>query len=480
MNAQDRSDSVVVRVNALTEPSAEQPVDATDTDEVQLTVERPQAEGGLASELAVALELLRSKGFVVPSLAEALAIAGDNNDSISRDETADTAGYVDWQESFDSSTYIAANASRFEQEEREQNERIHRAVLLAQGIAADVRGVILRHVRFTPRLADAYAGTLALWVMHTHVYQVQRITPYLLITSPTAGAGKSAALEVLTSMAYRAVMMVNPTAPVLRTVASNDHTVLVDEVDELAKTRDFTSIANAGYRRGGTVYRIKDGELTKYDVFAPKVFAGIAREDLPIRGATLDRCIQISIERVSQHEAPEPFDAELLAARLEEIRNRLESWATRASTLLRGAAPIMPELPTIRAVEIWKPLVGIGDLLGGEWAASVRGWATTIESQKDSAPDANVRLIQDVHEVLENWMQANPYVKVIAVEELVRLRNELQTRQLTEQLTPVQFGKRLGRFGIKSQPVKSIRVYKICDAGGVLLSEWDDLFARYC
>jgi hypothetical protein len=485
MNVHGSTNDMAARIETIDLPAHVQPtssVAAIPTQDIEPSADRAEAaaDDTETTALAAALKLLRSNGFVVPTLAEVQTITAFNSGQAVETDTAEEPEFVTWRGSRDSSTYCASDADRFEEAERTREGYIHHAAEHALSVAANVREVIATHLRFPPRLADAYCGTFTLWVLHTYTYRVQRVTPYLLITSPTSGAGKSVAMEVLASMARRAEMMVNPTAAVVRTVASSDHTVMIDEVDELAKTRDFTSLANAGYRKGGQSYRIINGELTRFGVYSPKAFAGIAREELPIRGATLDRCIQISIERVAQEMAPQPFDAEFLGSTLAGIRERLEGWSEYAADRLRSVSPTIPELPTPRAAEIWRPLAAIADLLGGEWAASVRGWATAIEGQKDTAPDPNVRLLQDVHEVLAAWMQDNPHARVIAVEELVSLRNGLPERRLTEQLSSVQFGKRLGRFGIKSQPVKGVRVYRVRDAGDVLVADWADLFARYC
>lgn len=437
----------------------------------------PGAEDEDTVQLAAALALLRSKGFIVPSVAEVQTILAGSEGPVDEDATAEPE-FVEWNGAGGAS-YTASEAEREEHAERERIEYVRRCAADVRRTADDVRAMITGHVRFPLPLADAYSGTMALWVLHTYVYEAQRVTPYLLITSPTSGAGKSTALEVLASLAWRAEQMVNPTAAVVRTVASNGHTVLIDEIDELARSREFTSIANAGYRHGGKVYRLRGGELESYSVFAPKVFAGIARENLPVSGATLDRCVQISLERATQGEAITPFNPDVLAERLARLRERIEGWAAGSVGRLRRAVPDMPALPTTRAVEIWKPLVAVADELGGEWTTSVRSWSTAIEGQKEAAPDPNVRLIQDVHAVLVAWMEDNPHVRTIPVDELVARRNALPTRQLTEQLSPVQFGKRFGRFGIKSQPVKGVRVYRVRDAGGEFVPELADLFARY-
>ena len=54
------------------------------------------------------------------------------------------------------------------------------------------------------------------------------------------------------------------------------------------------------------------------------------------------------------------------------------------------------------------------------------------------------------------------------------------SRQFTGALTNVSFGKRLSRFGIKTTPVRGVRVFKIGDGFGNLTDELERIFARYC
>ena len=53
---------------------------------------------------------------------------------------------------------------------------------------------------------------LALWAMHTHVYDRYMVTPRLLLTSPVRGCGKSVGLDVLSRLVARSELTDNITA----------------------------------------------------------------------------------------------------------------------------------------------------------------------------------------------------------------------------------------------------------------------------
>jgi putative DNA primase/helicase len=56
---------------------------------------------------------------------------------------------------------------------------------------------------------------LAVWVLHTHVFEVAHATPYLAITSPQPECGKSRLLDVLQCLCRRGYRNTNISAPVL-------------------------------------------------------------------------------------------------------------------------------------------------------------------------------------------------------------------------------------------------------------------------
>jgi hypothetical protein len=96
-------------------------------------------------------------------------------------------------------------------------------------ILRDVEDFITRHVYF----ASPEAATLcALWVAHTHAFEAASVTPYLAITSPEKGSGKTRLLEVLELLVREPWMLASISASALfRLVASEKVTLLIDETD---------------------------------------------------------------------------------------------------------------------------------------------------------------------------------------------------------------------------------------------------------
>jgi hypothetical protein len=350
--------------------------------------------------------------------------------------------------------------------------------VMAQGqeVAGEVRSALMTYMKFPDALAEAYAGTLTLWALHTHVFYHQGVTPYLMISSPTAGAGKSTLISILSRVVRQPAVEVNPTAAVARTLAGEGYTLLLDEVDELDTGKDFKSILNAGYKHGGAVSRIKGNAVQRDVVFSPKLLAGIGREGAPIEGALLDRCIQVWLERATPGERPW-FDTELIS---ELLRERVVLWARNAVCEMARHPADMPALPSSRSLEIWGPLVAVADALGGDWGRLARNWAVEIESRKETQADPNVQILTDTREVMLDYLLANPHESSITAERLLEMRNGFGSRQFTGSLTAVSFGKRLSRFGIKTTPVRGVRVFKIGDGFGNLLPEIQQIFARYC
>ena len=98
-------------------------------------------------------------------------------------------------------------------------------------ILAEIRVFLRRFVAFP---SAAYEVAVALWVVHTHVFDSFETTPYLAITSPVKRSGKSRLLEILELLAARAWTILTPSeAVVFRKIDRDRPTVLLDEVDAI-------------------------------------------------------------------------------------------------------------------------------------------------------------------------------------------------------------------------------------------------------
>jgi Protein of unknown function (DUF3631) len=199
----------------------------------------------------------------------------------------------------------------------------------------------------------------ALWALHTCVFGRYSVTPRLALISPVRGCGKTTALillEALVSDPYRSDHVT--AAAVYHTLAGREHTLLLDEGDNLGLLNNpgLRAVFNARHRRGGAISRFIGGRPRKLSVFAPLAVAAIGTLPLPL----MHRAVVISIQRHAQNTAPleqlDEHDPRLAASRVE-----IQKWA---ATCTLAREPEMPPGLHNRAADNWRVLLAIADDLG--------------------------------------------------------------------------------------------------------------------
>ena len=237
-----------------------------------------------------------------------------------------------------------------------------------------VEVVLRRYVGFT---SPAQVTAIALWVLHTYVFEAFETTPYLAITSAAKRCGKSRLLELLNLLAARAWYVIEPTeATLFRTVEKSAPTLLMDEVDatfgkDSAVTEGLRAIYNAGYRKGATVPRCVGvgHEVRDFAVYCPKAFAGI--KSLP--DTVADRSIPIVLHRRAPTDRkPARFRLAKTKAELATLASALKQWGEAHVGTLAEADPELPDELSDRAQDAWEPLLAIADLAGGPWSTRAR------------------------------------------------------------------------------------------------------------
>src|SRR6266542_2380561 len=95
------------------------------------------------------------------------------------------------------------------------------------------------------------AETLALWTLHTYVFQHREISTYLAVQSAERRCGKTTALSFLQDVGHRMVSCSNISPPALfRLIGEHAPTLLIDEADTLLPGNDeLRGILNSGYRK---------------------------------------------------------------------------------------------------------------------------------------------------------------------------------------------------------------------------------------
>lgn len=263
---------------------------------------------------------------------------------------------------------------------------------------------------------------IVLWILHTYVYDVFDTTPYLDVTSPERECGKTELLLAIEALACNAVKADNMSDAVLfRGIQTGTFgTVLLDEVDALfgkgAKDREDTrGMLNAGYRRGGMVYRCapKTFEIEGYSVFCPKGFSGIGHS-LP--DTLRSRSIEIRMQRMNAADPGIPRmrtrEVNALAVPLKE---KLVGWAESARDAVAAATPKLPERLGSRELDCWEPLFNIAEVAGGGWPGKIRAACKALIVNR-AEQSHRVELLTAIYRVFE----ASPHLERISTEDLIR------------------------------------------------------------
>jgi len=180
----------------------------------------------------------------------------------------------------------------------------------------ELRALLERYVVLPPHAAE----TLALWILHTHAFQLRDVSTYIGIESPEKRCGKTTLLAVLSKLVNRPVPAANISSPAFfRVIEETQPTLLIDEAGTFLQNNDeLRGILNAGYTRDTAyVMRVANqscppafpspaaGEqptprstLARYSCWCPKVLAAIGR--LP--DTLADRCIVVRMQRKTSWE----------------------------------------------------------------------------------------------------------------------------------------------------------------------------------
>ncbi len=265
----------------------------------------------------------------------------------------------------------------------------------------NVRTFIRRYVV----LSDAQADTVALWVAHTHGFDVAEATLYLSITSAEKRSGKTLLLEVLELLVARPWLTGRVSAAALyRRIDKERPTLLLDESDSAFKSGEeyaesLRGVLNTGYRRSGsTTVCVGQGANMGYAVFStfsPKAIAGIGK--LP--DTVADRAVSIAMKRKAPGEKAARFKYRKAKEEAAPLKEKLEAWASTSEALV-DAEPDLPEALDDRARDGWEVLLAIADLAGEDWPQRARLAALEL-SVGDGREDESqgVLLLSDIRDI---------------------------------------------------------------------------------
>jgi hypothetical protein len=261
----------------------------------------------------------------------------------------------------------------------------------------------------------ARATIVALWVLHTHVFEQFLHTPRLHVDSLEVECGKTALLTAMKELTPNAFYTGSITpATIYRKLAEGNVSFFLDDVENSTLRRGgdlLVNVLDMGHRQGGCVGRVVDGKPVEFPCFGPLALAGVAEFRFPPQ--LVSRAIKIDMEK-----SPEgkdqlwPNDARFRAARA-----LISEWA---ATFKR---PENCRVPFIgRAGDNFRVLIEIAETLG--YGETARAAALAIHQPSD---DPVVRLLFDIRTIFEQRA-----IDRIWTSELLRALYELENAKWDE------------------------------------------------
>lgn len=232
-------------------------------------------------------------------------------------------------------------------------------------------------------LPDGGSTVLALWTLHTYVFDAFDVSPYLTLTSPQKRCGKSTVLMVASALTHAPLLVSNATpAALFRTMELVHPTLLIDEAETFVRdNEDLRGILNSGHsKRTAYVLRTvgEEHEPRLFSTWTPKMLAGIGTLPETIR----DRSLVLTMHRKTKAERVTKW-REREVDRYGDLRRRCVRWATDHGTALAQADPPVPDLASDRAADNWATLLAIADQAGGDWRQHTEDAIAVLTGERD-------------------------------------------------------------------------------------------------
>jgi hypothetical protein len=269
-------------------------------------------------------------------------------------------------------------------------------------------GALLDEISATIRahviLSDHAATALALWVVHTYVFDCRDAVAYVSIESPEKRCGKTTLLSVLAGLACRALVASNISVSALfRVIDESGPTLLIDEADTfLGRNSAMRGILNCGNTwRTAYVLRLAprhkrgpkakaepapeggpaaDGTaesgLMRYSCWCPKVIAMIGR----VPDTIADRSVLVRLERklVTEKCAPlTEFKPKSITSKCVRFANDNNGRITQAA---RETAPGLND----RAADTFEPLFVLARMAAAGWFEKAAAAAVFLTSSQNT------------------------------------------------------------------------------------------------
>ncbi|WP_078085338.1 DUF3631 domain-containing protein [Microbulbifer mangrovi] len=326
-------------------------------------------------------------------------------------------------------------------------------------------------------LPDSGSIALTLWTIGTYCYDGFSIFPKLLLSSPVKRCGKSTVMELLSSMAHRALPTSNVSAAaIFRMIQEWSPALLIDEADTFLNKKDnsdMVGIINSGHRKSmAFVIRVggDDYKPQRFSTWSPMAIAMISEPPDTIR----DRSITLTLRRKLATEKVQKVPVNINRNN-HSLRQQCQRWARDHQRKLGMAEPDVPAVGNDRAEDNWIPLLAIADTIGGDWPNLARLAMSRLEDSPRENQDYSTMLLTDLRSIFLSTSRDNLWTT-----ELLGALIAMEDRPWGEwrngrPISPHGLAKLLQPFGVKSQQLK--KGYE--NRRGFSRGAFQDAFLRY-
>ncbi|HXC34777.1 MAG TPA: DUF3631 domain-containing protein [Candidatus Acidoferrales bacterium] len=335
-------------------------------------------------------------------------------------------------------------------------------------LLTEIENTIKKHVV----LSDAAATALAVWVLHTYVYERRNTVAYVAIESPEKRCGKTTLLSVLAAMASKPLIASNVTVGALfRAIDTCRPTLFIDEADTfLAGSSTMRGIINSG-NTWRTAYVIRSSKskskqsrareqaeagegadqkhtnsgLERYSCWCPKVIAMIGK----VPDTIADRSIVVPMARKLVSEARAPL------AQLEPsaIKAKCARFAQDQGRAIGQCGKIHGDGLNDRAADTFDPLYVIARLAGEHWEQKLHTAALALAPIVQSR-NSGAELLLDIYTVFALSSGEKMFTRHL----IATLSNEeFATASMAAKYSSIdefEISKRLRPYGIKPSLIR--------------------------
>ncbi|MCX5044657.1 DUF3631 domain-containing protein [Aldersonia sp. NBC_00410] len=268
--------------------------------------------------------------------------------------------------------------------------------------------------RFLSLSHDHSRHMFVLWAAHCWFMDAWNHTPRLLFVSPEAGCGKTTAMDVTEQLVPRPLSAADMSPASVyscidesMTYQGGRPTILLDELDAVfgnGKTRgseDLRRLINAGHGCNEKVMRKINNKVKPFPVYGAMALAGkMSIYSVPETVRT--RCTVVQMQKSLPGEESEPWDSFVNVPEAEPIRWMMRCWAELVhGDVLDYRGPGRPMIPAgirNRDADIWRPLLVVAELAGGDWPerARVAAVADVAATGAQAIPSDGIDLLADI------------------------------------------------------------------------------------